>query len=169
MTEETQSSRPANDDRFYVAAAKHGLFQEWGKDDVSSPLMSLKDAFVFSASVGWSIGRRVPLGKRQHVGFWRSFDQRFDVPILQAIAIAETSDPGCVANQGLVLTIAEEYANGGIDEVISHGRGDRERTLAALASFILGEERSPVVDAEAALTGAADEGASPDDPFEEEG
>jgi dnd system-associated protein 4 len=130
--------RSREEDRFYVAHAKHGTFQEWGKDE-SSPLMSLKDAFIFAAAVGWAIGRRVPLGKRQHVGFWRSFDQRSDVPVLQAIAIAETGDPACIADQGLVITIAEEYANGGIDEIVSYDRGDRERTLVALASMLTGE------------------------------
>lgn len=130
-------------DRFYVQLDKHGLFQAWGKDDATAPLPTLKDAFVFAASVGWSQQRRQPLIKRQHVGFWRSFDSR-DVALLQAIAIAEVGDPSIVARQGEVIAIAEEYANGGIDLLLGYDRSDRERTLVALAALVqMPQPRAP--------------------------
>jgi dnd system-associated protein 4 len=124
-------------DRFYVQLDKHPTFQAWGKDDANSTsaLPTLKDAFVFAACLGWARERRAPLAKRQHVGFWRSFDSR-DATLLQAIAIAETGDPAVVANQGEVIRIAEEYANGGIDLLIPYDRSDQERTLVALAGLI---------------------------------
>ena len=75
----TEGSGPAvrsaaDQDRFYVQLDKHPIFQAWGKDDETSALPTLKDAFIFAACVGWARERRVPLAKRQHVGFWRSFD-----------------------------------------------------------------------------------------------
>jgi dnd system-associated protein 4 len=127
-------------DRFYVQLDKHPTFQAWGKDDETSPLPTLKDAFVFAACVGWVRERRLPLVKRQHVGFWRTFDTR-DSTLLYAIAIAETGDPSVVADQGAVIQIAEEYANGGIDLLLAYDRADRDRTLVALAGFISGTER----------------------------
>jgi dnd system-associated protein 4 len=130
----------ADQDRFYVQLDKHSLFQKWGKDDDTSPLPTLKDAFIFAASVGWARERRLPLVKRQHVGFWRSFDSR-DVAMLHAIAIAETGDPAVVGDQGEVIKIAEEYANGGIDFLLTYDRADRDRTLAALAGLISGMDR----------------------------
>jgi dnd system-associated protein 4 len=137
-----QGRAPADTDRFYVQLDKHPLFQAWGKDDAESPspLPTLKDAFVFAASLGWANERRVQLVKRQHVGFWRSFDSR-DAAILQGIAIAETGDPAVVANQGEVIRIAEEYANGGIDLLQAYDRSDTERTLVALAGLVFGTER----------------------------
>jgi dnd system-associated protein 4 len=128
--------RAANRDRFYVQGDKHHLFQDWGKDDETSALPSLKDAFVFAAAVGWANGRRQPLAARQHVGFWRSFGPQEDVPLLEAIAIAETGDPLVLANRGALLTIVEEYANGGIDVVNAYKRDDRDATVLALSSLI---------------------------------
>lgn len=138
-----QMGRSTSDqDRFYVQLDKHPHFQSWGKDDQTSALPTLKDAFIFAACVGWARDRRTPLAKRQHVGFWRSFDSR-DATLLQAIAIAETGDPAVIADQGKVISIAEEYANGGIDLLLSYDRADRDRTLVALAGLISAVERNP--------------------------
>ena len=138
---ETAGRSDSDRDRFYVQLDKHPLFQAWGKDDETSPLPTLKDAFVFAACVGWARERRVPLLKRQHVGFWRSFDSR-DATLLHAIAIAETGNPGVLGDQGDVIQIAEEYANGGIDLLLAYDRADKDRTLVALAGLISAMERS---------------------------
>jgi hypothetical protein len=62
--------------------------------------------------------------------------------MLQAMAIAETGEPSVVGDQGEVIRIAEEYANGGIDFLIPYDRADRDRTLVALAGLISGTDRS---------------------------
>ena len=131
MTEQSTSGprSAANRLPLLCPARKHPLFQAWGKDDATSPLPTLKDAFVFAACVGWGRERRVPLAKRQHVGFWRTFDSR-DSALLYAIAIAETGDPAVLGDQGEVIWIAEEYANGGIDFLLSYDRADHRRSLA---------------------------------------
>jgi dnd system-associated protein 4 len=141
MTEETH--RVEQGGRIYVQRDKHQLFQALGKDDETSPFPTLKDAFLFAAAVGWANGRRVaPRGPRQHVGFWHTFTAQQDVPLIQAICIAETGDPAVVANRGEMLKIVEEYANGGIDMVVDYERHDRDATVLALASLINESRRS---------------------------
>lgn len=127
----------ADQDRFYVQGDKHHMFQAWGKDDETAALPTLKDAFVFAAAVGYANGRRVPFaGRRQHVGFWRAFTSQEDVPLFQALAIAETGDPAVVADTGRILSIVEQYANGGIDIMDTYRRGSRDATVVALAALV---------------------------------
>lgn len=138
MTESPRERSRADRDRYYVQGDKHRLFQAWGKDDETSAFPTLKDAFVFAAAVGWAHRRRIPLhGHRQHVGFWRAFSPQEDVPLFQAIAIAETADPASAADTGTILAIVEEYANGGIDLVNDYERGDPAATVLALASLVI--------------------------------
>jgi hypothetical protein len=144
--------RSPEEDRFYVAYAKHGLFQAFGIDE-ESPIESLAETFVLASAVGWAHKARVPLGKRQHVGFLRSIDAKAGLPLLQAIAIAETGDPSVVADQGAMLTIAEEYANGGIDLLASLDRGNRDRTVIAIAGMLLGDVPMQIEDPTGALSG----------------
>jgi dnd system-associated protein 4 len=127
-----------NRDRFYVQADKHALFQAWGKDDATSAFPSLTDGFIFAAAVGWANRRRVPLrGGRQHVGFWRQFSPQEHIPLIQALAIAETADAAVLSDYDRMLTILEEYANGGIDIVNGYDRYDQEATVVALASLVI--------------------------------
>ena len=103
MTENDRERSRVDRDRYYVQGDKHHVFQAWGKDDETSAFPTLKDAFVFAAAVGWAHRRRVAFrGHRQHVGFWRSFSPQEDVPLLQAIAIAETGDPAAAADTGRI-------------------------------------------------------------------
>ncbi|MEK6227466.1 MAG: hypothetical protein AABM40_14385 [Chloroflexota bacterium] len=135
MTDE--SPREQGGGRIYVQRDKHHLFQALGKDDETSPFPTLKDAFLFAAAVGWAKKRRLATkGPRQHVGFWHSFSAQEDVPLVQAISIAETGEPAVVANQNEMLRILEEYANGGIDFVLEYERHDRDATILALASLV---------------------------------
>jgi dnd system-associated protein 4 len=137
---------PASSDanRFYVQKDKHHLFQQWGKEgEESTPFATLKDAFVFAASVGWAYGAKVPLrGTRQQVGFWDSFNAQLDVPVLESIAIAESGEPAIVADRGRLIHIAQEYANAGIDLVNACRRGEVEATVVALVGLIAGADRS---------------------------
>lgn len=140
MTLEVNQTEERARDRFYVEKEKHPLFQTWGKDDDTSAFPTLKDVFVFAAALGFRNKRRLPLkGNRQHVGFWRVFTSQEDVPVLQALAIAETGDPSVVADQGQVIRIAEEYANGGIDLLVELERFERDATVNAIASKVIGE------------------------------
>ena len=72
---------------------------------------------MLAASVGYARGRRVPLSGQREIFRWPTFTSQEDVPVLRAIGIAETEDTAVLVDQDRLLTIAEEYANSGIEEV----------------------------------------------------
>lgn len=124
-------------DRFYVQKDKHATFQALS-EKAEGPFDYIKDVFVFSAAVGYRFDRRVPLeNPKQHVGFWHYLSESRDQPLLQAIAIAESGGLDVLADRGEVITIAEEFANGGLSLVTSLDSFDRDATLVALAAEVL--------------------------------
>lgn len=73
---------------------------------------------MLAACVGYARGRRVPLsGQKVMIFHWPVFSSQEDVPVLQAVAIAETGNTAILVDQDQLLTIVEEYANGGIEEI----------------------------------------------------
>ena len=72
---------------------------------------------MLAANVGFVRGRRVPLSGQREIFRWPVFSSQEDIPALRAIAIAETGDTSILVDQAQVVMIAEEYANGGIEEV----------------------------------------------------
>lgn len=136
-------------DRFYVQKDKHPIFQRLaGRDSrttegdadgaAEGPFEHLKDAFVFAAAMGFRYDRKVAMeGGTQHVGFWHYLSDGRDIPLLQAIAIASTGGPEVLADRGQVISIAEEYANGGVNLVVDLEQLDRDATLVSLASEVL--------------------------------
>jgi dnd system-associated protein 4 len=124
-------------DRFYVQKSKHGLFQELSARD-TGPLEHMKDVFLLAAAVGYRKQLRRPIeDERQHVGFWHYFSEARDVPLLQCIAVAETQDVAVMGDRNTIVTIAEEYANGGIDLLAEMLQVDRDATLVAMSTEML--------------------------------
>ena len=124
-------------DRFYVQKDKHATFQQLSRAD-GAPFGTLKDVWVLSAAMGFAAGRRQSMrGGTQHVGFWRTLTSQEDVPLIQAIAIADAGDIGVLGDQGRVIRIAEEYANVGIDLILESERVDKDSTLRALAAAVV--------------------------------
>jgi dnd system-associated protein 4 len=117
-----------------------------------APFKTMKDVWVLAAALGVHLGRRSQLrGGTQHVGFWHYLSTQEDIPVLQAIAVAEEGDVTVLGDQSRVIKIAEEYANGGIDLLVDATRADRDSTLIALASLVVKEadvekERDTTVD-----------------------
>jgi dnd system-associated protein 4 len=133
-------SKEADRDRFYVQKDKHPIFQRLTQDE-DAPFKHMKDVWVLAAAVGFKAGRRRPMHGTQHVGFWHYLSLQEDVPLIQAIAVADTGDISVLANRGEVIRIAEEYANGGIDLLVDAERADREGTLRSFAAIVLEEQR----------------------------
>ena len=126
-------------DRFYVQKDKHHLFQQLSQGD-DAPFKTMKDVWVLAAAMGVHIGRRAPLkGGTQHVGFWHYLTTQEDIPVLQAIAVAEEGDVTVLGDRSKVIKIAEQYANGGIDLLVDATRADRDSTLISLASLVIKE------------------------------
>lgn len=133
---EKQKPKKATD-RFYVQRSKHRLFQELADKD-SGPLEHMKDVFLLAAAVGYRRGLRRPIeDERQHVGFWHYFSESRDVPLLQCIALAEMRDVAVMGDRNVIVSIAEEYANGGIDVLAEMLNDDRDASLVAMATEML--------------------------------
>lgn len=72
---------------------------------------------MLAAHIGFMRGRRTPLSGHREVFRWPVFNAQEDIPSLRAIAIAETEDTNILVDQDQLLTIVEEYANAGIEDV----------------------------------------------------
>ena len=138
-------------DRFYVQKDKHHLFQRLSQGE-EAPFKTMKDVWVLAAAMGVHSGRRSQLrGGTQHVGFWHYLSTQEDIPLLQAIAVAEEGEVTVLGDRSKVIKIAEEYANSGIDLLVDSTRADRDTTLISLASLVVKEaeverERDTTVD-----------------------
>ena len=72
---------------------------------------------MLATSAGFTLRRRLPLPSQREIFRWPVFSPQEDIPILRAIAIAETGSTTVLTDQNQLLTIAEEYANAGIDQI----------------------------------------------------
>ena len=86
-----------------------------GNDPVDVPFQTMKDVFMWAASLGYQRGERKPIrGKRTTVFRWAQFSPQTDIPLIKAMAIADSGDVDVLMSQEDVLTAIEEYANAGI-------------------------------------------------------
>ena len=97
----------------------------------------MKDLFLLAANVGFARGRRVPLSGQREIFRWPVFTSQEDIPVLRAIAIAETGDTTILVDQSQLLKIAEEYANAGIEEVSREVADQPGLPLDSLVHFLL--------------------------------
>jgi len=107
-------------DTVVIDEAVHEIYKQLteGNDPANVPFRTMKDVFMWAACLGYRRGERRPLtGKRVTIFRWAQFSPQIDIPILKALAIADTGDINVLLNQDEVLTIAEEYANAGIHEL----------------------------------------------------
>jgi dnd system-associated protein 4 len=115
MPEATRSSG-----RVSIESSVHDIYKQLtgGKDAELSPFSTMKDIFMLAACVGFEKRQRKPLGKGKEQPFHYSvFSEKTDIPILKAIAIATTQDIQVLANFDEIMSIAEEYANSGIQDI----------------------------------------------------
>lgn len=97
----------------------------------------MKDLFMLAACVGYSRGRRTRLSGQREIFRWPVFSAQEDVPILRAIAIAETGDTDVLVDQDQLLTIAEEYANLGVEEIKREVAEQPGIPIESLVQFLL--------------------------------
>lgn len=121
-------------DRVSIDAEAHELYRTLTTGD-ESPFKTMKDLFMTAVCLGYHINKRVPLARRQQIFAWTIFSPQDDIPLLRALAIAATGDVKVLLDQGELLTIAEEYANGGIsviEQKLVREPGDRLLKLAEM-------------------------------------
>ena len=128
---------PIQRDRIHIDESHHGLYQELTteKEGLLEPFKTMKDLFLFATLVGYRRGERKSLEKGVGIFSWAQFSAQEDVPVLRALAIAETGDVTVLASRDDLLTIAEQYANGGIVEIreqVAEMPGNRIANLVGL-------------------------------------
>ena len=133
MSSETRITRR---DSVHIDPKHHDLYSQLTTGD-EAPFKTMKDLFMLAASVGYARGRRVPLSGQREIFRWPTFTSQEDVPVLRAIAIAETRDTVVLVDQNQLLTIAEEYANSGIEEVRREVFGKPGTALENLVHFLV--------------------------------
>lgn len=114
--------KPTQRDRIHIDTSHHELYKDLttDRDGALHPFKTMKDLFLLATFIGYQRRERKCLQKGTAIFAWAQFSAQADVPTIQALAIAETGDVTVLANQDELLTIAEEYANGGIAEISEH-------------------------------------------------
>ncbi len=108
-------------DRVSIEPGVHQLYRdltERSKENPeAAPFLWMKDVFVWAVALGVKAGERRPLNGSRQIFRWDQLSQDLDVPVLRAIAIADTGGVEVLTQENQVLRIAEEYANSGIREI----------------------------------------------------
>jgi len=107
-------------DGVYIEEAVHEIYRQLseGNDPETVPFKTMKDIFMWAASLGYRMGERRPLtGQRVMIFRWAQFSNQVDVPLIKGMAISDSSQVGILVSQNNILTAVEEYANAGIHEL----------------------------------------------------
>lgn len=109
---------PKTSDILFIELGYHELYKDLTsqaeKRTEYEPFILLKDAFMWAVALGIKSGKRRPLQDREQLFRWYTLSKDQDIPLLQALAIAETGDIEVLKNGSMIIDIAEEYANEGI-------------------------------------------------------
>lgn len=99
----------------HVEESRHELLSKLkGKE---MPFDTMRDVFLAAVCTGYNNKNRVPLDKKTtDIVVWGSLREN-DKTLLRALGLAETCDKDILDNNKKLVTIAEEYANGGINEL----------------------------------------------------
>src|SRR5206468_10352967 len=100
-----------------IDEAAHEVYKQLteGSDLLGAPFRTMKDVFMWAVCLGVQQNKRRPLTSKKITIFrWTQFESQTDMPLLKAIAIADSDDVGVLLKRNDILTIAEDYANAGI-------------------------------------------------------
>lgn len=118
----TETSEVRGGDRVSVETTVHQMFRDLtersSENPEAAPFLLMKDVFMWAVALGVRTGQRLPLsGAKTQIFRWDQLSQDLDVPVLKALAVAETGEVEGLLRENQVLRIAEEYANAGIREM----------------------------------------------------
>ncbi len=124
-------------DRIHIDDSYHATYEDLTTENNGAvqPFKTMKDVFLLAALIGYRSGRRTVLENRRGIFSWAQFTPQEDVPVLQALTIAETGGVEVLRDRDKLLTIVEEYANSGILEIkaqIAETPGNRIGNLVGL-------------------------------------
>jgi site-specific DNA-adenine methylase len=114
--EETEAPRDVAIER-----SKRELYEELRTTD-SSPFyeVELRELFLFAMGYGRQKAGRVELDGDLHYLFGRTTLSDEQEWIIKSVAVKETREPDVLRDKRMIYTIAQEYANTGIEKL--HGR-----------------------------------------------
>lgn len=101
--------------RIYVSKSKHPLFVELSKGK-SPPFEAMRDVFLAAACVGYKNKTRIKFTDQKDILIWDSLGGEGET-LLVALALVEEKDAKVLKDKKEIANIAEEYANGGIDDL----------------------------------------------------
>ena len=139
---EGSSQLPKQSDRIRIDASHHSIYKVLTKESENEdreallPFESMKNLFMLATFIGYQEGKRVPLGKHQGIFAWSQFSKDEDVPLLRALALAETGNVEVLTDQREILHIAEEYANAGIVVIQEKIEAMRDNRIMHLVSLL---------------------------------
>ena len=134
MPDETSSK-----DTVAIDETVHEIYKQLTDESsvLAAPFRTMKDVFMWAVYLGVQQERRRPLtGKRLPVFRWAQFDSQVDIPMLKAVAIADSDDVDVLLKRNDILAIAEEYANVGIYELRDAVLNGADQPLWNLVSLI---------------------------------
>lgn len=108
---------PVSRDTVSIDESVHYIYKELtdGTDPVTVPFKTMKDVFLWAASLGYKRGERRPIaGKKLTIFRWAQFSSQTDIPVVKAISLADGNDINILLSQDEMLNVVEEYANSGI-------------------------------------------------------
>jgi len=113
---------PVSRDTVTIDESVHKIYKDLtdGTDPVTVPFKTMKDVFLWAATLGYKRGERRPItGKKITIFRWAQFNSQADIPVLKAICLADGDEINVLLGQDEMLNIVEEYANVGIHELRS--------------------------------------------------
>lgn len=126
-------------DTVSVDESIHEIYKQLteGNNITTTPFRTMKDVFMWAVCLGVQKGQKKALiGKKITVFRWAQFDSQIDIPLLKAIAIAESGDISILLKRNDILTLAEEYANAGIYDLQDSTINDYGQSLWNLVKIV---------------------------------
>jgi len=104
-------------DKFYVDTKVHKLFKEM-VEFAHSPFYKkdMKDVFIFAMALGFYLKRRKKLEKKKDIADIDVFSPSQKL-LIKSVAVKAEEKPSVLINETKPIEIAEEFANGGIDDL----------------------------------------------------
>ena len=101
-------------DKLYVEAEDHALYNEIrSKNDseILIPFRSLKEIFIFSGMIGWTLGQKKELSSRKELIYHHYLDEKFDKPLILAAYYDSCGKDIVEIDPVKAVNMFEEYAN----------------------------------------------------------
>src|ERR1700676_1598067 len=93
-------------DRVTIEDSFHEFYKVMSEENntLDAPFISMKDIFMFAMCLGVRLGTKKPLeGKKNQPFHWAQFADKVDIPLLKAVAIADTGDVNVLLNRNRIL------------------------------------------------------------------